>query len=442
MGTGGMGALYEVIHRPTNRRRALKLMLPALVDDAELRGRFELEARVTADVESEHIVETFDAGVDEETGAPFLVMELLRGHDLRTLLQERGRLPPREVVVLLEQAALALERTHAAGIVHRDLKPDNLFVTQRDDGSPRLKILDFGIAKLVAQSAESIKTTRSMGNPCYMAPEQIRGDGDIDARADLYSLAQIAFALVVGTAYWEAEGRSRGAVYPLLIRIAEGARVPATERARGLGVVLPPAFDEWFAWATAVDPVDRADDVRALVAALARVLDVSIERSPSFDLSVSPDLPRTSGSTELTASLRAESPRRARRTPRSVAAVVTTALVALGLGVAWRFVPTGSSNDGAARSTSPPAAPASSPPSSPAPTPAAETPEPPSSAAALPTAEPSHVPASRVAPPRRSAPPAPAITPSSSHSTPPPPHASASASPATPSGAADPSDIR
>jgi serine/threonine-protein kinase len=127
---GGMGAVYEVIHLETRRRRALKVLLPSLITDHDMRGRFRGEATVTAEVDSEHIVETFDAGVDTDTGMPFLVMELLKGEELTSMIARRGRLAATEAVVLLHQAALALDKTHAAGIVHRDLKPDNLFVTR------------------------------------------------------------------------------------------------------------------------------------------------------------------------------------------------------------------------------------------------------------------------------------------------------------------------
>src|SRR6185312_9899853 len=96
---GGMGAVYECIHRKTRKHRALKVMLPQILADAGMRERFELEARVTADIESEHIVETFDAGVDEATGAPFLVMELLRGEDLGRIMTTRGPLPRSEIIV-------------------------------------------------------------------------------------------------------------------------------------------------------------------------------------------------------------------------------------------------------------------------------------------------------------------------------------------------------
>lgn len=270
---GGMGAVYEVLQKNTDRHRALKVMLPSLVSDPEMRARFELEAKVAAGIESEHIVETLDAGVDEATGMPFIVMELLKGEELGALLKVRKRLPPDEVVTLLHQAALALDRTHAAGIVHRDLKPENLFLTRRDDGSPRLKVLDFGVAKIVADGTASSNTTKSVGSPLYMAPEQVAGD-TIGPGVDRYSLAHIAFTMLVGKPYWARERKSAQGLYPYLMLVARGAQVPASERAKELGVSLPPTFDAWFARATALNPNDRFDGSAALVKALADAFEV------------------------------------------------------------------------------------------------------------------------------------------------------------------------
>ncbi|MDI3282707.1 protein kinase [Polyangium sp. 15x6] len=270
---GGMGAVYEVLQNTTERRRALKVMLPSLVSDPEMRARFELEAKVAAGIESDHIVETLDAGVDETTGMPFIVMELLKGEEIGALLKVRKRLPPEEVVTLLHQAALALDRTHAAGIVHRDLKPENLFLTRRDDGSPRLKILDFGVAKIVADGTASSNTTKSVGSPLYMAPEQIAGDA-IGPHVDRYSLAHIAFTMLVGKPYWARERKSAQGLYPYLMLVARGAQVPASERAKELGVSLPAAFDAWFSRATALDPSTRFDGSVTMVAALADAFDV------------------------------------------------------------------------------------------------------------------------------------------------------------------------
>ena len=280
LSTGAMGAVYEVIDVKTHRHRALKLMLPSLVTDEDMRARFKLEATVTAHIESEHIVETFDADVDPETGSPFLVMELLRGNDLADVLSERTRLSPSEVVLILAQAARALDKTHAAGIVHRDLKPENLFITRRDDGSLRIKILDFGIAKVVAASegAQKKQQTINLGTPPYMSPEQILGDATIDHRADLYAIAHIAYALLVGEPYWLEESRNGDTLYRLLLRMVDGVKEPPTIRGQRYGMTLPPAFDAWFFRATAKNPDERFHRASELVLALAQVLGVPLQQ--------------------------------------------------------------------------------------------------------------------------------------------------------------------
>jgi serine/threonine-protein kinase len=271
--SGGMGAVYEVIHKETCRRRALKVMLPSAVEDPEMLARFQREARIAANIESEHIVETFDAGVDEDTGAPFLVMELLRGEDLAAMLARCGALQPDVVVGILSQVASALVRTHAAGVVHRDLKPENIFASRRDDGAPKIKILDFGIAKVVAVAGKAAGRTRILGTPLYMSPEQIRGDGAVSTRADLYALGHVAFTLLVGRAYWEEQAR-RDELYALMMKIAGGGGPAATAMAARCGVVLPAGFDVWFARATAPDPASRFQGAPELVEALAGVLGV------------------------------------------------------------------------------------------------------------------------------------------------------------------------
>jgi serine/threonine-protein kinase len=294
---GGMGAVYEVTHIETRRRRALKVMLPSLIRDPDLRARFKLEATVTAEIESHHVVETFDAGIDAETGAPFLVMELLKGEELAELLARKKRLSATEALELLRQCALALDKTHAAGIIHRDLKPENLFVTRRDDGAPHLKVLDFGVAKLFAQSQQSIKTTRSLGTPLYMPPEQIEGAGTIDHRADLYSLAHIAFTMLVGEAYWEPESRATDSVYPVLLKVMKGAPEPASFRAARLEVTLPSAFDAWFAKGTALAPEDRFEGAGELVAALATALGEPLSSRASVAQEVAAPAPPASRGT-------------------------------------------------------------------------------------------------------------------------------------------------
>ncbi|MDC3982300.1 serine/threonine protein kinase [Polyangium jinanense] len=273
---GAMGVVYEVVDLKTRRRRALKVMLPSIIQNAEMRERFKLEATITADIVSEHLVETFDAGVDPETGAPFLTMELLQGDDLATLLYDRGRFAPAEVVTLLWQVARALDKTHAAGIVHRDLKPENLFVTHRDDGSPRVKVLDFGIAKMVAQSEAADRQTRNLGTPPYMSPEQITGDGTIGPRSDLYALGHIAYALLVGHPYWMDESKTSDSVYAFLMTMMQGAKEAPTQRAKRYGVTLPEAFDAWFARATDIVPSVRFERASEEITALATALGVAL----------------------------------------------------------------------------------------------------------------------------------------------------------------------
>ncbi|MGK4008191.1 protein kinase [Sorangium sp. So ce1036] len=272
---GGMGAVYEVIHLETQRRRALKVMLPQFVQSDELRDRFRQEARVAADIESEFIVDVFDAGIDAQTQMPFLVMELLRGQELGKLLQSRGRLTPAEVVTYLHQAALALDKTHRAHIVHRDLKPENLFLTHREDGAPRIKVLDFGIAKVVAEGNTNANATRSLGTPLYMAPEQFRPGHTVSPATDLYALAMVAYTLLVGKAYWAEEAKGCGGnVFAFAVAASQGPREDATVRAQRAGVSLPATLDAWFARAVACSPEARFPSATALVGALAEALGV------------------------------------------------------------------------------------------------------------------------------------------------------------------------
>jgi serine/threonine-protein kinase len=270
---GGMGAVYEVVHLETERRRALKVMLPHVLQSAELRQRFQLEAKIAANVESEFIVDVFDAGYDEATRMPFLVMELLRGEEVSTRLKRLGRLSPPEVVAILHQTALALDKTHRAAIVHRDIKPENLFLMEREDGPPRVKVLDFGIAKVVAESVTNSGVTQSIGTPLYMAPEQFNPLAQLTGAADLYALAMVAFKMLVGRAYWADEAKG-GNVFALANVAIQGPKEPASARAAARGVALPPAFDAWFARATSPNPAGRFPSGVEMAAALARTFDL------------------------------------------------------------------------------------------------------------------------------------------------------------------------
>ncbi|WP_437765439.1 serine/threonine-protein kinase [Sorangium sp. So ce281] len=273
--TGAMGAVYEVVHVETDRRRALKVMHPHLAENPEFHARFKLEARIAARIATEHIVEVFDAGIDLDTGMPFLVMELLRGEELSKRIRRGGRLPPENAIAYLRQTAHALDKTHAAGVVHRDLKPANLFLAASDDDDEiRIKVLDFGIAKLVAETAIEGANTAALGTPLYMAPEQFSGE-TITRAVDLFALGMIAYTTLVGKAYWLNDMREYSNSLAFAVIAMHGPQEPPSVRAEKEGVKLPPGFDAWFAKTTAREPGARFPSASSTVEALAEVFDIA-----------------------------------------------------------------------------------------------------------------------------------------------------------------------
>lgn len=284
-----MGAVYEVIHRETLRRRALKVLLPSLVSDADARARFAQEASITAEIESEHLVETYDAGVDRATGCPFIVMELLRGETLGERLSRKVRHEPRDVVEMLRQVALVLEQTHRRGIIHRDLKPDNLFLSRREDGTCRVKVLDFGIAKVLERATAS-RNTVNIGTPLYMSPEQLDGSG-LSPATDLYALTHIAFELFTGESYWETEVRTAPSTMVLLKWMDRGLPEMPSVRAKRLGVDADGELDAWFLQGTARNPAERHPSARFLVEAFARAVRIPLASFEVGRLSLAGTIP-------------------------------------------------------------------------------------------------------------------------------------------------------
>ena len=266
-----MGAVYVVEQLSTGAERALKVMAPALAGDAQTRERFVREARIGAQIDSDHVVEVVTAGVDEESGSPYLVMELLRGEELADAAAALGPLPLGDVADVMEQIGHALERAHAKGIVHRDLKPENVFlaVPRRRAATFTVKILDFGIAKLVADQQQ--RGTQPLGTPLYMPPEQTEPAGRITPASDVWALGLIAFHMLVGREFWlGAEG-----TLPMLLReIVVDAIPTASERARELGVPdkLPAGFDAWFMKCVARDIDQRFAEAGAAVRAFAALV--------------------------------------------------------------------------------------------------------------------------------------------------------------------------
>jgi serine/threonine-protein kinase len=200
LGAGGMGVVVEATHLELEQKVAVKFLLAEAVGSADAAARFVREARAAVKIKSEHVARVIDVG-RLETGAPYIVMEFLHGHDLGAELG-RGRLSVEDAVDYVIQACDAMAEAHSAGIVHRDLKPSNLFLSQRSDGSGLVKVLDFGISKVNVpdiSEASLTKTSTLMGSPYYMSPEQMRSARTVDHRTDVWSLGVILFELLAGT---------------------------------------------------------------------------------------------------------------------------------------------------------------------------------------------------------------------------------------------------
>ena len=200
LGQGGMGIVVAARHEQLDDYVAIKLMLPEVAASPDAVARFVREARAAAKIKSEHIARVSDVGT-LETGEPYMVMEYLEGADLSATLQQQGRLPLDQAADYLLQACEAIAQAHELGIVHRDLKPANLYVvTNRRDGLPLVKVLDFGISKMAQTAVDSsmTKTSALMGSPLYMSPEQMQSARDVDLRTDIWALGVILFELLSG----------------------------------------------------------------------------------------------------------------------------------------------------------------------------------------------------------------------------------------------------
>ncbi len=209
LGAGGMGYVVAATHLHLEEPVAIKFLLPEVAQHAEAKARFTREAKAAAKIKSEHVTRVLDVA-ELEDGTLYLVMEFLSGNDLGARLQKFGVLEPGEAIEYLLQACEALAEAHSLGIVHRDLKPANLFLAQRPDGSPCVKVLDFGISKISSSGGsgpglDMTKTSAIMGSPNYMSPEQLMSARDVDARADIWSLGITLYELLTNRLPFEAE---------------------------------------------------------------------------------------------------------------------------------------------------------------------------------------------------------------------------------------------
>ncbi len=265
LGQGGMGSVWQAENLSVGGSVAVKLMSPAIAGDRSAVDRFLREAKAAAALRSPHVVQTFDHGMHGDI--PYIAMEMLDGEALSSVIAREGKLAPQRTVRVMTQICRAVQRAHDAGIIHRDLKPDNVFLVANED-EEIAKVLDFGIAKATDEAPLSslgagTATGALLGTPFYMSPEQAQGVKQIDWRSDLWALGVITFECLCGRRPFEST-----ALGDLLLKICtQDLPVPSSH------AEVPPAFDAWFARATARDPDGRFQSARDLADALRDALD-------------------------------------------------------------------------------------------------------------------------------------------------------------------------
>ena len=243
IGRGGMAAVYEAENVDIGKRVAIKVLAQELTTSAIVVERFLREARAAAAIRSPYICDVYDSGKLED-GRPFLVLELLEGDSLYERMTKIRLIPVDTTLAIITQTCRGLTKAHAASIVHRDLKPENIFLTKDEEGKLLAKILDFGLAKFYAPmggSPQQARLTREgavFGTPAYMSPEQVRGQGAVDLRADLWALACIVYECFTGRTVWSTE-------QGVAMTFAQIASAPLPRPAQ-YRPDLPESFTAWF----------------------------------------------------------------------------------------------------------------------------------------------------------------------------------------------------
>jgi serine/threonine protein kinase len=268
IGQGGMGTVWAGRHVSLDQLVAIKFVHPKLAGSAEALRRFDTEAKAAARIKSRHAVAVYDHGVSEG-GQPYIVMEYLEGESLEQSIARRGKLPLQEVAEIVQQAARALYAAHQAGIVHRDLKPDNIFLARDVEAGAlgySVKLLDFGIAKMVheeaAGGASSTQAGMVLGTPHYMSPEALTASAPVSAASDVWSLGACAFSAACGRVPFEGD-----AIGDVVLKVC-AAPLPIPSQVQPS---LPKAFDAWFERACSRDAKRRFGSVVELADALVRL---------------------------------------------------------------------------------------------------------------------------------------------------------------------------
>ena len=268
LGQGGMGSVWAGRHVTLGQLVAVKFVHPKLVGSAEARRRFDNEAKAAARIKSRHAVAVQDHGVSE-AGQPYIVMEYLEGESLERAIRRRGKLPLGEVVQIVAQSARALSAAHEAHVVHRDLKPDNIFLAKDNEGARlgySVKLVDFGIAKVVQDEAETgASATQAgmvLGTPHYMSPEALTASAPVSSASDIWSLGACAFAALCGRVPFEGD-----AIGDVVLKVC-AAPLPVPSK---IEPSLPKAFDAWFAKCCSRDIAARFKSAAEAADALLRL---------------------------------------------------------------------------------------------------------------------------------------------------------------------------
>jgi serine/threonine-protein kinase len=388
LGFGGMGLVIKAHHLALDEKVAIKILRDDIEIDHENVERFLREAQSAVKLKSEHVARIRDVGVFDD-GKPFMVMELLEGVDLGHMIDEFDRVPVAQAVDLVLQACDALAEAHSLGIIHRDVKPTNLFVARRRDGSPLLKVLDFGISKAPVGADLSLTQTASMlGTPAYMSPEQMRSARTVDARCDIWSLGTVLYELVEGQLPFEAQNFAE-----LCVMVSTEAPRPMTHAPQLAAVVecclakdANARFPSMAELAHALQPfASNPEQAKRAVARIYRVLGKVPPGHNDSSVSFSPKITGADHEATVQSALPTMNWKPRRRWP-----VVAGAVVLIGVGIgAGLWYPRDTHDDTAAPSpaaTVPSAPPVDEPRPAPAaaPVPPAPAPEPPPT---TPTAE-------------------------------------------------------
>jgi len=278
IGIGGMGAIYEAAQVRTRKRVAIKMMSKELAAHPEALARFRREVKVTTELAHPHIVEVLDFGASP-TGEPYLVMEYLDGEDLERRLERVGRLEPPTAAEIVKQLASALAVAHAEGIVHRDLKPGNVFLLRMPGDALFVKVVDFGISKVLKAATTKLTMARAVvGTPEFMSPEMAAGRVDqVDHRSDQWALACLAWHMLSGRLpFWQTE------VSDILNQVIQGQPTPLPPELAGC---ISPAVDKVLRRALS----KRREDRFPTITAFGRAFEAAVaEAAPGAEVGAAP----------------------------------------------------------------------------------------------------------------------------------------------------------